>query len=192
MHRQSGQSLVELVAAGTVIGIMLLMTVGALDTARRSTTLLAATSELRSIFQHVRALGIAHDRNVGVKFSPDGDDWTWTVYEDGDGDGVRSDDILRGTDRCIRQPRRFQHRPAHIGIPETEYPDPLAPGRSLSHRLPVRFGRSTLCSFSRRGEATNGSIVLTDGDRAVVLRVDGRSGRIAVYRWRGARWVEGE
>ena len=71
-------------------------------------------------------------------------------------------------------------------------PDPLKPGALLGTRAAVRFGNSTLCSFSRQGEATNGSIVLTDGKRATIIRVHGTTGRIDVYRWDGKKWRVGE
>jgi hypothetical protein len=56
----------------------------------------------------------------------------------------------------------------------------------------MRFNESTLCSFSREGEGTNGSVVLTDGSLASILRVDGASGRVDIYRWDGWRWRVGE
>ena len=190
MELQKGQSLAELVVVLFIIGSALIATVSAAGSAQKKIALAAATSELRAVFQNTRAVAIAHDRNVAIRFQPDGKQWNWTVYEDGDGDGVRSDDIARGVDIRVSRTRVFQHRPVRIGVPSSPIPDP-ATGRPLSLRLPVRFGISMLCSFSREGEATNGSIVLTDGENTTVIQITGRSALIRVSRWDGKKWVTG-
>jgi len=46
-------------------------------------------------------------------------------------------------------------------------------------------------SFSRNGEVTNGSVVLSDGTHANIVRVHGTSGRIQVLRWNGNVWKTG-
>ena len=189
---ETGQTLFELTIAVAMLTFMAMVSSSVLDRVSRGVSLAAATSELRSIFHHVRTIAVAHDRNVAVKFQQEAKDWTWAVYEDGDGDGVRNDDIQRGRDRQIQRPRRFQHRPAIIGLPRSPVPDPFAAGKQLQDRLPVRFGTSTLCSFSRDGQATNGSIVLTDGTKAVIVQVSGAAGRIGVLRWNGKEWKSGE
>jgi hypothetical protein len=48
-----------------------------------------------------------------------------------------------------------------------------------------------LCSFNRHGEVSNGSIVLTDGERAAIVRTYGTTGRVAVLRWNGKEWKLG-
>ncbi|HYC58243.1 MAG TPA: GspH/FimT family pseudopilin [Thermoanaerobaculia bacterium] len=190
-NSQSGQTLIELAIAMSVIALIATVTSNVLDSARRGVSLVAATSELRSIFHEVRMIAIARNCNVGVKFNAHEKDWTWTVYADGDGDGIRNDDIQRGRDRQIQRAKRFEHRPAVIGVPPGDVPDPLAPGKKLRDRLPVRFGTSTICSFSRDGEATNGSIVITDAKHAVIVQISGGAGRVGVLRWNGKRWTSG-
>lgn len=191
-NKENGQSLIELTVAVAILAFVAMASCNVLGRTSRGVSLVAATAELRSIFQHVRMLAIAHDRNLGVKFELVSERWTWAVYEDGDGDGVRNDDIQRGRDRLIERPRRFEHRPSIIGTPTKSVPDPLAPGRKLQDRSPVRFGTSTICSFSRAGEATNGSVVITDGTNAVIVQVGGGAARIGVLRWNGVGWKSGE
>ncbi len=157
----------------------------------RKTSLAAATSELRALFQRVRLLAVARDRAVGLRFMVRGGVWHYAVYQDGDSDGVRNEDIASGKDIEIEPPRAFIHPAARIGVPDKDVRDPMN-GGLLSHRLPVRFNRSSVCSFSRSGEATNGSIVLTNGVDATLLRVHPKSARLSVWRWSGQRWQRGE
>jgi len=190
MEHQKGQSLAELVVVLAIIGLALGATATTAGSARKRIALAAATSELRAVFMSTRALAVAHDRNVAIRFQPAGSQWSWTIYEDGDRDGVRNDDIVRGVDFPLARTRLFQYPPVRIGVPQIPIPDP-ATGNPLSLRLPVRFGTSMLCSFSRAGEATNGSIVLTDGESATVIQVGGTSALIQVWQWRGNGWRKG-
>lgn len=191
MHHQKGQSLIELLIVLAIIGIVCAVGMSAVESVQRRVALNSATSELRAIIMYVRTLAIARDRNVAIRFRNEQRAWTWTVYEDGDGDGVRNDDISKGRDRRILPTRTFQYGPAGIGLPSSSVPDPLAGGRPLTERSPVRFNASMLCSFTRKGEVTNGSVVLSDGRGANILRVHGTSGRIQVLRWNGTVWKSG-
>ncbi|MEO8378569.1 MAG: GspH/FimT family pseudopilin [Acidobacteriota bacterium] len=191
MQKEKGQTLFELI---TVLSVMALVTVAgmqAIDAMKRRIALNSATSELRATIMYVRTLAMARDRNVAIRFRQERDAWTWTVYQDGDGDGVRNDDIDKGKDRQILPPRRFQYGPAGIGLPRDPLFDPMASGKLLSARSPVRFNTSMLCSFTRQGEVTNGSVVLSDGTHATIVRVVGTTGRIQVLRWNGNVWRTG-
>lgn len=189
-RNQKGQTLIEMVVVLSLIGGVAAMGTSAMTRAKHDIALAAGTSELRALFQRVRMTAVSHDRNVAIRFRPVGDLWSWTIYEDGDGDGVRTDDINRGVDFAVDRPRVFQFRPVRIGVPSGPVIDPTN-GQLLSLRLPVRFGTSQLCSFSREGEATNGSVVITDGERATIIRVGGTSALITVLRWNGKKWTTG-
>lgn len=191
MHSQRGQSLLEVVVAGAIAATMILVVSATIGHSNRKAALAAATAELRAVFQRTRMLAVARDRAVGLKFIVRDGTWQYAVYEDGDGDGVRANDIARGTDREIEQPRAFIYASAKIGVPSKAVRDPMSSGL-LTHRLPVRFNRSTICSFSRNGEATNGSVVLTNGKEVRVLQVHPMSARISVWKWNGTRWQRGE
>ena len=190
MHQQQkGQTLVEALITVSVMSIVVLGAVNTADTVQKRIALRSATSEVRATLMYVRTLAVTRDRNVAIRFRNDARGWTWAVHEDGDGDGVRNDDISKGIDREIQPARRFQYGPAGIGLPDRDLPDPF--GGKLHDRAPVRFNASMLCSFSRAGEVTNGSVVLTDGPHAVIVRVQGQSGRINVLTWNGKKWSTG-
>ncbi|PYQ26192.1 MAG: hypothetical protein DMF56_25430 [Acidobacteria bacterium] len=190
-RNEKGQTLVELITVISILGMFAAIGTSAMTSARRDIALATGTAELRALFQRVRLTAITHDRNVAIRFRPAGALWSWTVYEDGDGDGVLNDDINKGVDFALAPPRIFQYPPVHVGVPSSTVVDPMN-GQPLALRLPVRFGNSQLCSFSREGQATNGSVVLTDGDRATILRIDGQTARISVLRWDGKKWTTGD
>jgi len=186
--QERGHTLVELLVVLAVGGVLFTMAWNAVDYARRTVALASATAELRALFQNTRAIAIAHRRNVAIRFRQEGDSWTWRVYEDRDNDGVRNDDISRGVDVPLSPTRTFQYVPARIGVPLETIIDPTN-REPLSSRLPVRFGTSQLCAFSREGESTNGSIVLTDGHNVRIIEIEGHSALIHVLRWDGSKWT---
>lgn len=188
--RASGFSLIELMTVVAIVGLVVVVTIPAFGKMRRRAALLAATAELRSVFHLTRSRAIARNVNCGLKFTRVHGQWRFAVYEDGDRDGVRNDDIRKGTDRMVSGPRTVFRDSGIIDIGLLDIPirdpdgDPLGPNKS-----PVAFNRSAICSFSPYGESTPGTIYLTDGGRDLwAVRVYGATAKMRVLRYdRGTR-----
>lgn len=185
-HGLRGFSLAEMLVVVAVIGLMVATAVPSFHSMRRRTAVRAAAGEIRSIFHTARMRAIARGSNTGLKFWQSGPAWSFAMYDDGDGDGVRNDDIASGTDRRTGAVRTLlaQTAFARIGLPPNiPVRDPdgemLAAGSS-----PVRFGNSSICAFSRGGESTSGTIYITD-DAGVLwaVRVFGATARIRSLRY---------
>jgi prepilin-type N-terminal cleavage/methylation domain-containing protein len=175
-HR--GYSLVELLAALAVVAIICLVTVPAFGSMRRRSAVRLASYDLRTIFHQTRSRAIARNRNAGVRFTKIASGWVFAVYDDGDGDGVRNDDITRGTDRLAV--------PA-IGLLPQTVTDPDG-DRLLPTASPVQFNASQLCSFSPLGESTPGTIYITDrAGELYAVRVYGATAKMRVLRYDGGR-----
>lgn len=145
-----------------------------------------AAAEVATTLQLARSLAVRHGARVAVRFHPDDDGrLSHAIYRDGDGDGVRSDDIHRGIDLMMRERRRGPLGGVRAGFPRGW--TPKAPGsRKRLDRLhdPIRFGRSDMASFTAFGGASPGTIYLTDGRRYLVaVRVNNRTGKIKILRY---------
>lgn len=186
---QRGFQLLELLVVLTLGAVLAALIVPALQTWSRGTMVRLAAAEIAAALQTSRLFAIRHRVKVAVKFrtAEDGE-VTYTLYRDGNRNGVRNRDIDAGTDPEVRAPRRLAHfgRLVRFGFPEGEPPrDPGDP----SHRMdrlddPIRFNRSDLASFSPFGTATPGTVYLSDGVRHLTaVRVTSRSGRIRVLRY---------
>ena len=154
---------------------------------RSSVLMRSAAGEVGAALHRARSLAISGGKNVGVKFRKNGDRYEWTIYGDGNGNGVRTTDIARGIDRPVASFPwgRNDVRPSILtGFP---VPDPGGPGFLDRLHDPIRFNGSDICSFSPVGESTPGSVYLWDGaDRMAVVRVFGRSAKMrALYYRRG-------
>ena len=148
-----------------------------------------AAQELVGALRLARSWAVRHDANVAVKFrtAPDGT-VTFTLYRDGDGNGVLNREIDSGVDPQVEPARRLSAlgRDVRFGFPPgPPPPDPGSPERTLDENGdPIRFNQSDLASFSPFGTSTPGSLYLTDGvKRLVVVRVTDQAGRVRVITW---------
>jgi type II secretory pathway pseudopilin PulG len=154
-----------------------------------------AAEELVAVLRTARSLAVRDDVEVAVRFAADPSGAvSFALYRDGDGDGVRNDDIRAGVDAEVAPPRQLAHvgREVRLGLPDRRVRDPGDRESWLdAGGDPVRFNRSDLASFSPLGGATPGSLYVTDGgDGLAVVRVFGGTGkvRVLVYDFAAETW----
>ena len=182
----AGISAIELLLTLVILGLLAAaagLGVGSLES---SVAIRSAAAEVGAAMLRARAAAITRNTNVGLKYRQNGDRYEWTIYADGNGNGVRTLDITRGIDRPIAS-FGWSHNDVRPGIlTGSRVPDPGDPGSYLDRvDDPIRFNASDICSFSPIGECTPGSIYLWDGrDRMAVVRVYGRSGKLRTLYWR--------
>jgi hypothetical protein len=190
-----GLTLPDLLTALAVLSLASGLGASAVSTFAGMLSLRSAVREISSIFQLARARAAYRGASTGVKWThgPDGA-VAIALYDDGDGDGVRSDDIRSGVDRRVHGPIPLKRRWPRVSVaflPGFAVPDP-AGEKAGDLSDPVRFGRSDISSFSPRGDCTPGSVWLGDDrGRQALVRLSGSGGRIAVYEWVAARrtWI---
>ena len=185
---EKGFQLAELAVSLTVLVLLLLLGAPSLVQATGDMRLRLAADELAGVLRLARATAVRLDTNVAVKFRTARDGTvTFTLYRDGDGDGVLNRDIDAGTDPQIEPPQRLASLGREVGFgfpPGPAPPDPSSPGHPLSLSDPIRFNQSDLASFSALGTATPGSLYLTDGvGRLLAVRVTDRTGRVRILTY---------
>lgn len=194
MRKHNGFTLIELLITLAIIGLTVAIAVPNLQALRRRAAVRTAASEIRSIFRAARARAITRGANTGVKFTRGAYDWQYSIYDDGDGDGIRNDDIQRGVDRRVTAPQYMIRGAelASISIPASVRVDP--DGAAMpANASPVQFGTSTICSFSPLGESTPGTIYLADAaGLAYCVRVFGGTAKVRVLRYdvQRKRWEQ--
>jgi prepilin-type N-terminal cleavage/methylation domain-containing protein len=191
MRASRGYSLAECMVVVAIIGLMAAVAIPPFAEYRRRRGLRSAASQMRVIFALARSQAIARGHNVAVKFRQIGGRWHYALFEDGNSNGVSNADIVRGTDPLV-QPYQVVLQGAavsRIGLPLRAIKDPTGSGSIPPSASPVRFNRSTLCSFSPLGESTSGSIFLTDGvGTAAVVIVYGPTARLRLMVYDEGRW----
>lgn len=122
-----------------------------------------------------RVQAVARGAAVGLRFDREPRAITFSVFQDGNGNGIRSADISSGVDRLIEQPTALSdHFPgADIG---------LAPEAPVSD--PIQTGSTDILTFTPTGTATSGTIYISDRAGAQwAVRVLGATGRTRVLRY---------
>ena len=186
--RRRGTTLVEIVIVLAVAGILAAVALPALMRTSASLRLEMAAAELASTLRLTRAYALRRGVNVAIRFRwTDDGEVSFTMYRDGDGDGVRNRDIEDGIDPQEQPTRRLTRlgRRIGFGFPPGSSPRDPTSGR-LIDRLddPIRFNRSDLASFGAGGTATPGTLYLTDGVRGLIaVRVTNRTGRVRTLRY---------
>jgi Tfp pilus assembly protein FimT len=192
--RESGITFVETIVVVAIIGIVALCAVPSFANYRRHASVIAAGNEMRSLLRSVRARAIARGRNAGVKFIHNGNNWTYTLYDDGNSNGMSNADISKGIDRRYFGPAVVMpsFRTASIALLPNTVRDP--DGAKLQPTdAALQFGSSTICSFSEEGSGTSGTIYISDGvDQLYAVRVYGATGKVRLLRYDAGRNKWGE
>ncbi len=182
-----GRSLVESLALGVVLAVMLAVAVPSLVETRKSAALAGAAGKIRGMMFRCRVAAVMRQRSTGLVFERRaGSVWRCFIALDGDGDGIRRRDIENGADEIVSEILAFAPREAGLGILVGEaVPDPS--GRGLLRGClddPIRAGRGDIITFTPQGHATPSSVYFTDHrSKMRVLRVYGATGRVVCLRW---------
>lgn len=193
----AGFQLVELIVTAAVAAALIGIATPPLASAAAGLEVRLAAGEVQSALRLARAFAATHAVHVGVKFrTGSGGQVRWGLYRDGDGDGVRTDDIDSGVDPLAAPVRTLAHfgRRVRFGFPPGRPPRDPADSRRRLDRLddPIRFNRSDIASFSAFGGSTPGSVYVTDGKRHLAaVRVFGRTGKVGrlTYDVASERWL---
>ncbi len=188
--RDRGFSLVELIV---VVGIVMLMAAVAFPMFRpmfADAHLMGAARSFSSKFRLARSIAARRNVYTAIRFEPRGDEIWYSVYQDGNHNGVLSVDIAAGRDVRVAGPFPLTTGAADVRVainPNT----PAPPGESgLLSGDPIRFGRSDILSFSPLGTATPGTLYLAGDSAQAAVRVVGGTARTRLLVCRGGRWTE--
>jgi type II secretory pathway pseudopilin PulG len=188
MDRERGFQVGDLTVALAVFGLLVVIGVPQFQKLTAALRVRQAAAEVVAALRRAQSLAVRTNTEVAVRFdTANPKSITFTLYRDGDGDGVTSADIRTGVDPRISPPGRLESvgGEVRIGLPSRPVRDPGDPSHYLDKTDdPVRFNRSDLASFGPLGTATPGSVYLTDGRAALaVVRVLGRTARVRVLAY---------
>jgi Tfp pilus assembly protein FimT len=184
--RERGLTAAETVVVLALTAALLLVGIPYLDEARRGAALRSVAQQVNGLMVRSRTHAIMRQQTTAVVFEPS-PSWRCYVAADGDGDGVRRDDLSAGRDRIVGEVVRLRCRPGGLGILTDErIPNPSGTGWLRGNMNdPVRAGRGDIISFTPTGTATPGSVYMTDHRSQMrVLRIYGATGRVRCMVWK--------
>jgi type II secretory pathway pseudopilin PulG len=174
--RACGYTLLELVfVTGVAIVIAAMAIPQAFTTIDRSRAV-AATHHLAARLALARAQAVGRATTIALRFDVVSGAVVYSVFMDGNRNGVRTHDIHDGIDRQIDPPVALGDLFPRVTVINGST-DPATPGVQLS-------GGGNLLSFTPAGTATAGSIYIRGADRfQFAIRVLGPTGRTRLQRY---------
>ena len=190
MH-QRGFSLVEATVAVGVILVMAGVAAPAFRALFADAHILGAGQQFRSHFRLAWSTAVRSGAYTGIRIERWDDGRVfYSVYSDGNANGVRSTDIASGEDRRIAGPYPLSGGAPGVRVGINPGVPNLPPDTGKLSGDPVRFGVSDILSFSPLGTATPGTFYLAGDSAQAAVRVNGGTARVRLMLWRGGRWRE--
>lgn len=193
---ETGAGLISIVQGLAVVAILVTLAVGALAPAAGARQVEGAARALAGRMREAGVRAVTEQRSIGLVFAETGDGEPMSICADGDGDGVTRDDVLAGIDSC-EAPLSLRGDHGSAGLRSIPWPSVagLPPaGRRLTRSDPaVRFGASRMAVFTSDGDATPGSLTISDGNAhlcAIVVSGAGARVRALCYDRRADNWRE--
>ncbi len=145
---------------------------------------LAAARFLAGRMALVRAQAVSRSATMALRFEDGAGGIGFTIFQDGNRNGVLTRDIAQQLDRPVEPPTRLAEQFPGVAIG-------LAPGTPGSD--PVQIGATNLLSFTPSGTATSGTIYVRGRDGTQwAVRILGATARTRVLRYDVATgaWVD--
>ncbi len=192
----AGFTLTEVILSVALVGIV---TSAMLPIAARvrSTAMTAAGARQMAVTLHaLRWKSVALGRSHGLLFARDTAGWIWYAVADGNGNGLRTAEVLDGRDPTLSGPHRLEDTVSGVtlGFPVPRPIPRIPPRQGPIDDLddPIQIGNTDLLAFGPLGTASSGTLYVTDRYRrlyAVVLF--GKTARITVWRYdtKSGQWT---
>jgi type II secretory pathway pseudopilin PulG len=177
-----GWTYIEAACALCIAGLALSLALPALGRWRERAALAAGAARLARELRELRQLALASGRSHGWLFRQGLDGWSYSVYRDQDGDGIRMADVDAGIDTLLQGPLRIGWELGGVGF---GLPGPLPRIPPASGNLdpadPIELGATDILSVSPLGTSTTGTLYLQLGPRAVAAVIYGATARVRLW-----------
>jgi type II secretory pathway pseudopilin PulG len=186
-----GYSLAETLVA---VGILMVTVASAAPSIRAYSVdaqLKGAAREFEGRFRRAFSIAVRRNAYTAIRFETRPDGVYYSLYSDGNFNGVLSADIARGVDIRLEGPYALTSGAKDVKVAIHPGTPAIPPDRGILDTADaIRFGRSDMLSFSPLGTATPGTFYLAGVGAQAAVRVSPGSARVRLFICRGGRWSE--
>jgi hypothetical protein len=190
----TGFSVIELTIVLGVVAVIGSLAVGSLITLRAEARALGGPRYLAARLGEERAAAVRRGAAGGLFFTRASGDYAFQRVVDGNGNGLRADEVGAGVDRLLDPPLRLEAL-----FPGVQFrvvrPVPAVDGDGpglVEGAEPLRIGGTRFVAFGPNGTGTSGTLYLGTRDgRQLAVRLFGVTGRVRVFEFSVAsgQWV---
>jgi hypothetical protein len=170
----------------TLSGIALPQTVASLDDFRAA----GAARYVSSRLYRARMLAVMRSTSVAIQFSRTPAGYSFTEYQDGNGNGVLTSDIKSGIDRRVGRPESLRDNFRGIDFGALPGLPPIDPAGTPPGDDPIRLGAGSILTFTAHGSSSTGTVYIRGRDAQYAVRIFGDTGKSRMLKFdhRAARW----
>ena len=189
---ERGYTVVELAIALLILVLAASLLIPNLRAYSQEVQLMGAAQVFKGKFRLAQSIAMRRGVETAIRFErgADGIDY-YSVYVDGNRNGVLSADIARGVDTRVGVPVRLDAGAAGVRVGINARVPAIPPDRGwLDPTDPIRFGRSNMLSFSPLRTATPGTFYLAGESAQAAVRVTPGTARVRIMMCRSRQWVD--
>jgi prepilin-type N-terminal cleavage/methylation domain-containing protein len=187
---ERGYTLLEMVFVLALILLMASLLIPGLRAYSQEAHLMGAAEKFVGQFREAYSMAVKDNVNTAIRFEVSGRGAFYSLYRDGNGNGVLSADITAGRDPRIAGPFDLTGGAADVRVGINAKVPAIPPDSgTLDPADPIRFGQSNMVSFSPLGTATPGTLYLAGDGAQAAVRVTPGTARVRILFCRGKRWV---
>jgi len=186
-----GYSLVEIIVVLAILVITIAAAAPAIHAYSVDAQIKGAAREFEARFRRAYSIAVKRNAYTAIRFEPGPDGTSYSLYSDGNHNGVSSAEIDLGIDQRLEGPYRLTSGAPDVRVAINPGTPAIPPDSGLlGVGDPIRFGRSDILSFSPLGTATPGTFYLAGVGVQAAVRVSPGSARVRLFLCRGGRWSE--
>lgn len=191
LNSERGYSLPEGAVIIAIVMVLAALGVPALKAYSVEAQLLGVGREFKGRFMKTRSTAVRLSVETAIRFEPRPDGVYYSIYTDGNFNGVLSAEIETGTDRRIEGPFLLTSGAPEVRVGINPGVPAIPPETGdLDPDDPIRFGPSDILSFSPLGTATPGTFYIATRWTQGAVRVSPGSARVALLTCKNRIWGE--
>ena len=186
-----GFSLLEMLIVLTLISLLVCVSTSNLMGAQRQKDFEEFAREVVALLEACRWKAMNERSYAGAIVTEQANVRYVSLYLDGNGNGIRTADVLSGKDSKFRGPFRMD-KSGDIGTGVLNASIPQLPPKKgyLDPSDPVQFGKSSIISFSPRGDSSSGTLYLSCRSQSQMFAVVvyGATARLRLWKYSNHGW----
>ena len=179
----TGYSLIELLFVLSTVATVGAMAIPPFFAAIDEYRTAGAVRYISTRIQRTRMEAVNRSTNAAMQFVSAGTGYSFGIYIDGNGDGVRTPDIRNGIDRPLGAIERLPDNFAGVDFGVLPALPPVDSDSPPPGTDPIKLGSSALLSYSSTGTSSSGSVYIRGRKVQYVVRILGDTGRTRVLKF---------